>query len=63
MLFTPFEYLSILWSAVSTVLSIAVLPAVFTLWWTYLYMGKTGLDVQDPKKLDTLKANELESLE
>jgi hypothetical protein len=41
-LFAQFEYLSIIWSIISTVLSIVVIPAVFTIWWTFLYMGKTG---------------------
>jgi uncharacterized membrane protein YGL010W len=45
------------------VLSIVVIPAVFTIWWTFLYMGKTGHDVRDPKKLDDLKTSEQESIE
>ncbi|AFV22229.1 hypothetical protein Mpsy_0016 [Methanolobus psychrophilus R15] len=60
MLFTPFEYLSIIWSVVSAVLSIVVLPAVFTLWWTFLYMGKTGRDVRDPKRPDYLELGPVE---
>jgi hypothetical protein len=62
-LFASFEYLSIVWSVISTVLSIVVIPAVFTIWWTFLYMGKTGHDVRDPKKLDDLKTSEQESIE
>jgi hypothetical protein len=62
-LFASFEYLSIIWSIISTVLSIVVIPAVFTLWWTFLYMGKTGQDVRDPKKIDEPEISEPESTE
>jgi hypothetical protein len=62
-LFASFEYLSIVWSVISTVLSIVVIPAVFTIWWTFLYMGKTGRDARDPKKLDDSKTSEQESIE
>lgn len=62
-LFTPFEYLSNIWGVVSAVLSVVVLPAVFTLWWTFLYMGKTGRYVDDPKRPDNYHASELGPVE
>ncbi|MCS3924665.1 hypothetical protein [Methanosalsum natronophilum] len=37
-----FEYLATLWSAVTFIISVAVIPAVLTVWWTFLYIGKTG---------------------
>jgi hypothetical protein len=62
-LFAQFEYISIIWSIISTVLSIVVIPAVFTLWWTFLYMGKTGRDVRDQKKIDEPEISEPASTE
>jgi uncharacterized membrane protein len=62
-LFAQFEYLSIIWSIITNVLGIVVIPAVFTLWWTFLYMGKTGRDVRDPKKIDEPEISEPESTE
>ncbi|AEH61177.1 conserved hypothetical protein [Methanosalsum zhilinae DSM 4017] len=63
MLFQFNETLAIIWSVISTIVSIVVIPAVFTLWWTFLYMGKTGHDVRDPKTIDTPKVSELQSNE
>ncbi|AEH60675.1 conserved hypothetical protein [Methanosalsum zhilinae DSM 4017] len=63
MLFGFNETLAIIWSVISTIVSIVVIPAVFTLWWTFLYMGKTGHDVRDPKTIDTSKVSELQSNE
>ncbi|MDG6244924.1 MAG: hypothetical protein QCH31_11150 [Methanolobus sp.] len=60
MLFAPFEYLAILWNFISTVVSIVIIPAVFTLWWTFLYMGKTGHNVH-PEIINTPHRSELQS--
>jgi hypothetical protein len=62
MLFASFEYLVIVWNLISTVVSIVIIPAVFTLWWTFLYMGKTGHNVH-PEIINTPQKRELQSNE
>lgn len=57
-LFSPFETLSAIWSVVSTVVSIAVIPAIITVWWTFLYMGKTGWDIKDPDTGELLQTGD-----
>ncbi|WP_232216883.1 DUF7847 domain-containing protein [Methanohalobium evestigatum] len=53
-IFTPFETLSVLWSFISTIISVVVVPAVITIWWTILYMGNTGWEIHDSESGDTL---------
>lgn len=53
-IFTPFESLSVLWSFISTIISVVVVPAVITIWWTFLYMGNTGWEIRDPESGNTL---------
>lgn len=49
--FGQIDPLAMLWGIISFVLSIAVIPPLTAIWWTFLYFIKNGRVVYDPRDL------------
>ncbi|WP_292486364.1 hypothetical protein [Methanohalobium sp.] len=45
------EITTIAWGFINLILSIIIIPALETIWWTRLYMDKTGKDIYKPEEL------------
>lgn len=46
-----FEVTAIIWGFINFILSIIIIPALETIWWTRLYMDKTGKELYNPEDL------------
>ncbi|ADI73514.1 conserved hypothetical protein [Methanohalobium evestigatum Z-7303] len=45
------EITAIAWGFINLILSIIIIPVLETIWWTRLYMDKTGKDIYKPEEL------------